>query len=88
MTELEERLNEIVRDKSMSDLTFDMLIGLVCDWNVQSHTQNETLDGIERVLHKEQDVDTDLGEGFTERVLNALSYTPDPFDVPCRYDLP
>ena len=60
----------------LSDLTLDMLVGVVLDFVGIDHTRRDVVAQIVVVAAGKESV---LGTQFEERVQEALSYTPDPF---------
>ena len=77
-----------------SENTASMLLDLVIetvndnfDWNADDPgiTRHDVIAGIKAVIDGGEH---EFGDEFEARVHEALSYTPDPFNRPCDYDLP
>ena len=60
----------------LSDITLDMLVGVVLDFVGIDHTRRDVVAQIAVVADGKESV---FGTQFEERVQEALSYTPSPF---------
>ena len=62
-----------------------MFVSIIVEWTVPDGTGRwDILPQIKAVIGGEKSY---LGTEFDERVYEAQSFTPDPFDNGCRYDL-
>jgi hypothetical protein len=90
---LDALLEQALKGRKYTPLTWDMLLSLCGEWIFRYRHDNEMdVDAVTTTRAVKQVLNTgtcDFGDSFTERVHEAMSYTPSPFDGRgCDYDLP
>ena len=79
MTNTASTLDQLIYDTiavEMSDLTISMLVDTALDFERNNQPLQEIVDQMALVVAGKE---SKLGDEFTARVEEALSYTPDPF---------
>ena len=63
-----------------------MFVNIITEWTVPDGAGRwDILPQIKAVIGGAKST---FGTDFDERVYEAMEFSPDPFNVPCRYDLP
>lgn len=68
-----------------SENTASMLVSVVLEYTTADQDRHDVIAGIKAVIDGKPQ---GFGDEFEARVWEALTFTPDPFNRPCNYDLP